>query len=134
MKATKLEPRVNRIAGVLGVSSRLACGEDHVGIVRLDKTMSELPGVVEDGMSERNMQRKLGTARGSPRGSPTAKTSRISRWPVKSGFARASGGWGRLSDDGRDPTTRSRARTPGLVRTPTAWRCTIGSASRHSAG
>jgi hypothetical protein len=75
---------VNRIAGVLGVSSRLACGEDHVGIVRLDKTMSELPGVVEDGMSGKNGQRKPGTTRGSPRRSRTAKALRISRLAVKS--------------------------------------------------
>src|SRR5246127_1917354 len=100
MKATKLEPRVNRIAGVLGGSSRLACGEDHVGIVRLDNTMFELPGVVEDGMSGRNAQRKLGTTRGSPRRSRTAKASRISRSAVKSRCALEWGGWGRISDDG----------------------------------
>ncbi len=38
-----------------------------------------LPGVVEDGMSRRNGQRKLGTTRGSPRRSRTAKAARISR-------------------------------------------------------
>ena len=32
--------------------------------------MIELPGVREDGMSGRNEQRKLGTARGSPRRLP----------------------------------------------------------------
>jgi hypothetical protein len=45
-------------------------------------------------------QRKLGTTRGSPRRSRTAKTSRISRHAVKSRRAREWGGWGRLSDDG----------------------------------
>jgi hypothetical protein len=62
--------------------------------------MFELPGVGEDGMSGRNVQRKLGTTRGSPRRSRTAKASRISRLAVKSRCAREWGGWGRLSDDG----------------------------------
>jgi hypothetical protein len=39
-----------------------------------------LPGVVEGGMSGRNMQRKLGSARGSPRRSRTAKAPHINRW------------------------------------------------------
>ena len=46
------------------------------------------------------MQRKLGTTRGSPRRSRSAKASRISRPAVKSRCAREWGGWGRLSDDG----------------------------------
>src|ERR1700732_3208722 len=62
--------------------------------------MIKLPGVREDGMSGRNEQRKLGTARRSPRRSRTAKASRISRHAVKSRCAREWGGWGRLSDDG----------------------------------
>ena len=61
---------MNRIAGVLGVSSRLAHGEDRVGIEILDSIDVELPGVGEDGMSGRNVQRKLGTTRGSPRALP----------------------------------------------------------------
>jgi hypothetical protein len=63
-------------------------------------SMSELPGVIEDGMSGRNVQRKPGTARGSPRRSRTAKASRISRRAVKSRCACERGGWGRLSVDG----------------------------------
>jgi hypothetical protein len=51
-------------------------------------------------MPGRNVQRKLGTTRGSPRRSRTAKASRISRHAVKSRCAREWGGWGRLSDDG----------------------------------
>src|SRR5271169_2494607 len=51
-------------------------------------------------MLGRNVQRKLGTTRGSPRRSRTAKASRISRRAVKSRCAREWGGWGRLSDDG----------------------------------
>jgi hypothetical protein len=64
------------------------------------ETMIELPGVKEDGMSGRNVQRKLGTTRGSPRRSRTAKASRISRRAVKSRCACEWGGWGRVSDDG----------------------------------
>jgi hypothetical protein len=62
--------------------------------------MTELPGVGEDGMSGRNVQRKLGTTRGSPRRSRTAKASRISRHAVKSRCAREWDGWDRLSEDG----------------------------------
>jgi hypothetical protein len=62
--------------------------------------MIELPGVIEDGMPGWNVQRKPGTARGSPRRSRTAKASRISRCAVKSRCACERGGWGRLSDDG----------------------------------
>ena len=51
-------------------------------------------------MPGRNVQRKPGTTRGSPRRSRTAKASRISRHAVKSRCAREWGGWGRLSDDG----------------------------------
>jgi hypothetical protein len=63
-------------------------------------TMSELPGVIEDGMPGQNGQRKLGTTRGSPRRSRTAKASRISREAVKARCVCEWGGWGRLSDDG----------------------------------
>ena len=75
-------------------------GEGHVDIDVLDQTMIELPGVLEDGMSGRNGQRKPGTTRGSPRRSRTAKASRISRHAAKSRCACGWGGWGRLSDDG----------------------------------
>jgi hypothetical protein len=63
--------------------------------------MSELPGVVEGGMSGRNGQRKLGTTRGSPRCSRTAKAFHISRSAMKLGCACEWGAWGRISDDGR---------------------------------
>ena len=83
-EASKNGPRVKRIAGVLGVPSRSDLGEGRVDIEKLDKLDDELPGVREDGMSGRNEQRKLGTTRGSPRRSRTAKASRISRCAVKS--------------------------------------------------
>src|SRR5208337_5023174 len=70
------------------------------GIGELGPDDDELPGVIEGGMSGKNGQRKLGTTRGSPRRSRTAKASRISRHAAKSGCAREWGGWGRLSDDG----------------------------------
>src|SRR6516164_7271649 len=66
----------------------------------LELSMIGLPGVSGDGMPGKNVQRKLGTTRGSPRRSRTAKASRISRQVVKSRCAREWGGWGRLSDDG----------------------------------
>src|SRR6202795_1632015 len=95
-----MSPRVERIAGVLGVPSRWSFGEGHVGIEALEHIDVGVPGVGEDGMSGRSVQRKLGTTRGSPRRSRTAKASRISRRAVKSRCAREWGGWGRLSDDG----------------------------------
>jgi hypothetical protein len=49
--------------------------------------MIELPEVREDGMSGRNVQRKRGTTRGSPRCSRTAKASRISRQMARHGMA-----------------------------------------------
>src|SRR5262245_3495397 len=74
----------------------------------------ELPGVLGDGMSGRNGQRKTGTARGWPRRSRTAEASHISRRAVKLRCAREQGGWSRLSDDGRDSITRTGARAPGV--------------------
>jgi hypothetical protein len=68
--------------------------------LRWNLSTFELPGVVEDGMSGRNVQQKPGTTRGSPRRSRTAKAPRISRSAAKSRCAREWGGWGRLSDDG----------------------------------
>src|SRR6266849_10444706 len=68
--------------------------------MRWNLSMIEVPVVEEGGMPGRNVQRKPGTARGSPRRSRTAKASRISRQAVKSRCAREWDGWGRLSDDG----------------------------------
>src|SRR5271170_6905396 len=92
--------RVERIAGGSGVPSRWSNGEGHVGIEALEHNDVGLPGVGEGGMPGRDVQRKLGTTRGSPRRSRTAKASRISRHAVKSRCACEWGGWGRLSDDG----------------------------------
>ena len=99
-EASKYQARAKRIAGALGVPSRSTLGEGHVNIAALELSMIGLPGVEEDGMPGRNVQRKLGTTRGSPRRSRTAKASRISRHAAKSRCAREWGGWGRLSDDG----------------------------------
>ena len=131
----EMNAHVKRIVEVSGVSSQCSYGEDHVGIVNLDDTMHELPGVGEGGMSARNVQRKLGTTRGSPRRSRTAKTSRISRRAVKSRCAREWGGWGRLSDDGPRQHNSGKSEDPwGRSGDSTLWRCMIESASRHSAG
>jgi hypothetical protein len=98
--APKIIARVKRSAGALGVPSRSTLGEGHADIAALELTMIGFPGVVEDGMPGRNVQRKPGTTRGSPRRSRTAKASRISRHAVKSRCAHEWDGWGRLSDDG----------------------------------
>ena len=50
----EMNAHVKRIVEVSGVSSQCFYGEDHVGIVNLDDTMSELPGVGEGGMLGRN--------------------------------------------------------------------------------
>ena len=72
----------------------------NVGIEVLENIDVGLSVVGEGGMSGRNEQRKLGTTRGSPRRSRTAKASRISRHAVKSRCVHEWDGWGRLSDDG----------------------------------
>ena len=100
MEAPKSSPRVKRIAGTLGVPSRCSFGEGLCRRRCLELIDVELPGVGEDGMPGRNGQRKLGSTRGSPRRSRTAKASRISRRAVKSRCACEWGGWGQLSDDG----------------------------------
>jgi hypothetical protein len=75
--------------------------------------MFELPGVLGDGMSVRNEQRKPGTVRGSPRRSRTAKAPRISRRAAKSRCnARERGGWGRLSVDGPGHYNPDRSEDP----------------------
>ena len=83
-EAPKYVPREKRIAGFPGAPSRSDLGEGpcrrRKGLVAC---VSELPGVIEGGMSERNEQLKPGTTRGSPRRSRTAKASRIS--PVGAG-------------------------------------------------
>src|SRR5215467_7814644 len=93
-----------------------------------------LPGVVEGGMSGRNMQRKPGTARGSPRRSRTAKAPHINRWAVKLRCACEWGAWGRLSDDGPGQYNLDRSEGPWGRWVSTAWRCTIGSMARLSTG
>src|SRR5215831_7092649 len=92
-----LPPARNGFAGDLGGPSRSTLGEGLCRRRCLELIDGELPGVGEDGMSGRNGQRKLGTTRGSPRRSRTAKASRISRFAAKSRCACEWGGWGRLS-------------------------------------
>src|SRR5262249_29100254 len=72
----------------------------------------ELPGVVGDGMSGRNGQRKPGAARGWPRRSGTAEAPRISRSAAKSRCAREWGAWGRISDDGSGQHNPNRSEDP----------------------
>ena len=84
----------------------------HVDIPALELMDVELPGVLGDGMSGRNVQRKTGTARGWPRRSRTAKASHISRRAVKLRCARERGGWGRVSDDGSRQHNSIRSEDP----------------------
>ena len=116
--APKVIARVTRIAGALGVPSRSTLGEGHADIVALELSMIGFPGVVEDSMPGGNVQRKPGTARGSPRALPHSEGIAYKPLAVKSRCSCEWGGWGRLSDDGRDTTTRTRARAPGVVENP----------------
>ena len=74
--------------------------------------MLKSPGSVEDGMPGRNVQRKPGTSRGSPRRSRTAKAAHISRYAMKLGCAREWGGSGRLSVDGPGQHNLDRSEDP----------------------
>jgi hypothetical protein len=74
--------------------------------------VDELPGVVEDGMSGRNEQRKHRTTRGSPRRSRTAKASRMTGTAGKSRRAREWVGWGRLSVEGPGQQNPDRSEGP----------------------
>src|SRR6516162_5637611 len=90
--------------------------------------MIGLPGVPGDGMPGKNAQWKLGTTRGSPRRSRTAKASRISRYAAKSRCAREWGGWGRLSGDGSGHDNPNRSEGPwGMWRHLMAARNRAGS-------
>ena len=100
LKPRNATPARNGFAGFSGVPSRSTLGEGLCRRRWLELIDGELPGVGEDGMSGRNGKRKLGSTRGLPRRSRTAKASRISRRAVKSRCACEWGGWGRLSDDG----------------------------------
>ena len=134
-KPRKRAPRETD-CGMVGSAEPLGSRRRPVSASRdWTRSMTDLPGVREDGMSGRNGQRKRGTTRGSPRRSRTAKASRISRVAVKSRCACEWGGWGRLSDDGPGQHNPDLSEGPwggGLPHPP--WRCTIESSARHSAG
>lgn len=104
---------MKRICGVVGSAELLSSRRRPMSASLLwNSWMSELPGVVEDGMSGKNGERKPGTARGSPRRSRTAKASRISRHAVKSRCACERGGWGRVSVDGPGHYNPDRSEDP----------------------
>jgi hypothetical protein len=63
-------------------------------------------------MMAKSGQRKLGTTRGQPRRTRTAKASRISRSAAKSRCAGEWGGWGRLSVDGSGHYNPDRSEDP----------------------
>src|SRR5215468_4544209 len=84
----------------------------NVDTAALELIGVELPGVIEDGMSGRNVQQKPGTARGSPRRSRTAKAAHISRRAMKLCCACEWGAWGRLSVDGSRQHNSNRSEDP----------------------
>src|SRR5262249_10257295 len=96
----------------LGVPSHCACGEGYVDIPALELTDVELLGVLGDGMPGRNVQRKPGTTRGSPRRSRTAKAAHISCGAMKLCCACEWGGWGRLSVEGAGQHNPHRSEGP----------------------
>jgi hypothetical protein len=63
-------------------------------------------------MSGRNVQRKLGTTRGSPRRSRTAKASRISRRDGEIAMCPRVGRMGPISDDGPGQKNPDRSESP----------------------
>jgi hypothetical protein len=80
--------------------------------ILLGSAARELSGVAEHNMSTQNISRKLGTTRGSPRRSRTAKASRITGTAGKSRRAREWGGWGRISVDGPGQNNPDRSEGP----------------------
>ena len=97
-------------------------------------SMSDLPGVIEGGMSGRNEQRKPGTTRGSPRRSRTAKALRISRDGEIAMCPRV-GRMGPISDDAPGQHNLEPSEGPwGGGHPHPPWRCAIESPARHSAG
>src|ERR1700680_2205205 len=75
-------------------------------------SMFELLGVIEGGMPGRNGQRKLGTTRGSPRRSRTAKASRISRIVGEIAMCPRVGRMGLISVDGPGQKNPDRSESP----------------------
>ena len=88
-----------------------------------------LPGVIEDDMLRGNGQRKLGSTRGSPRRTCTAKASRINRSAAKSRCACEWGGWGQLSEDGPGQNNPDRSEGPWGRAKALEQRCTTESTS-----
>ena len=80
-----------------------------VGIEELDEYDSDLPGDIEDGMSGRNVQQKLGTTRGSP---CTAKASCISRRNGEITVCLRVGRMGPISVDGPGQNNPGRSEGP----------------------
>jgi hypothetical protein len=79
---------------------------------RRDEYDSDLPGELGDGMSGRNGKRKLGTTRGSPRRSRTAKASRISCRAGEIAMCLRVGRMGPTSDDGPGQNNPDRSAGP----------------------
>src|SRR5437868_1601296 len=92
----------------------------------LEKDDSDLPRDIEGGMPGRNMQRKLGTTRGSPRRSRTAKASRISRRDGEIAMCPRVGRKGLIGGDGLGQNNPVWSESPWAEWNPTPRRCTKG--------
>ena len=112
LKPRNATPARNGFAGVSGVPSRSTLGEGLCRRRCLELIDGELPGVGEDGMSGRNGQRKLGTTRGLPRRSRTAKASRISRNVGEVAMCPRVGRMGLISVDGPGQNNPVRSESP----------------------
>jgi len=85
-------------------------------------------------MPGRNKQRKLGTTRGSPRRSRTAKASLISRIVGEIAMCPRVGRMGLISGDGLEQNNPVWSESPWGGVNPTPRRCAKGSSARHRAG
>ena len=116
------------------MSSHSLLGEDHVGIVNLDDTMTRTPR----GRRGRHVRKECAAkARNHSRvASALPHSEDIAYKPPCGEIAMCPrvGGWGRLSDDGSRQHNSGKSEDPRGSGDSTSWRRTIESASRHSAG
>jgi hypothetical protein len=106
-------PAVHGRVGVLGVPNVSGRCEGQCRQRRnWARAAGGLPGVLEHDTSTQNDQRKLGTSRGQPRRTRTAKALHISRMTMKLQCARERDAWGRLSVDGPGQHNPDRSEGP----------------------
>jgi len=134
-EAPKCSAHRKRMVGSSGVPSSSRLDE---GLCRRRRIWAQaadgLPGVAEGDMSKGNGRRKLGTTRGSPRRSRTAKASHISR-PGETAVCPRVGRMGAISGDGPGQHNPDRSEAPwGRGRRALAWWRRTESLARHRTG